>query len=70
MIRTSATQQDQTLSSFISTHTYRCQAHELPVLFYSVVLGAIGPVLALTVPHIHEWLGYRPPEPILTTYPI
>jgi hypothetical protein len=39
------------------------------VLFYSVVLGAIGPVLAFTVPPIREHLGYRPPELIPTTYP-
>ena len=39
------------------------------MLFYSVVLGAIGPVLAYTVPPIRERLGYRPPEPIPTTYP-
>ena len=39
------------------------------MLFYSVVLGAIGPVLAFAVPPIRERLGYRPPEPIPTTYP-
>jgi hypothetical protein len=39
------------------------------VLFYSVVLGSIGPVLAFTVPPIRERLGYRLPEPIPTTYP-
>lgn len=39
------------------------------MLFYSVVLGAIGPVLAYTVPPIRERFGYRPPEPIPTTYP-
>ncbi|KAF8258599.1 hypothetical protein EI94DRAFT_1621114 [Lactarius quietus] len=46
------------------------QAHESPVLFYSVVLGFIGPVLAFGVPPIRESMGYRPPEPIPTTYPI
>ncbi len=39
------------------------------MLFYSVVLGSIGPVLAFTVPPIRERLGYRPPELIPTTYP-
>ena len=39
------------------------------MLFYSVVLGAIGPVLAYTVPPIREHFGYRPPEPIPITYP-
>ena len=39
------------------------------MLFYSVVLGAIGPVIAFTVPSIRERFGYHPPEPIPTTYP-
>lgn len=50
-------------------HPQQRQAHESPVLFYSVVLGSIGPVLAFTVPPIRERLGYRPPESIPTTYP-
>jgi hypothetical protein len=39
------------------------------VLFYSVVMGAFGPVLAFGVPPIREHFGYRPPELIPTTYP-
>ena len=39
------------------------------MLFYSVVLGFVGPVLAFGVPPILERMGYRPPEPIPTTYP-
>ena len=50
-------------------HSQQRQAHESPVLFYSVVLGSIGPVLAFGVPPIRERLGYRPPELIPTTYP-
>jgi hypothetical protein len=49
--------------------TQQRQAHESPVLFYSVVLGLVGPVLAFGVPPIRERMGYRPPEPIPTTYP-
>jgi hypothetical protein len=45
------------------------QAHESPVFFYSIIMGAIGPVLAFSVPPIRERLGHRPPEPIPTTYP-
>ncbi|KAN0137604.1 NADH-ubiquinone oxidoreductase [Lactarius tabidus] len=61
-------------SSIVSPlrNTYRYlqrQAHESPVLFYSVVLGLVGPVLAFGVPPISERMGYRPPEPIPTTYP-
>ena len=51
------------------TQTQQRQAHESPVLFYSVVMGAIGPVIAFTVPPIREHLGYRPAEPIPITYP-
>ena len=53
----------------LTTQTQQRQAHESPVLFYSVVMGAIGPVLAFGVPPIREHLGYRPLEPIPTTYP-
>ena len=34
---------------FTTTQTQQRQAHESPVLFYSVVMGAIGPVLAFGV---------------------
>ena len=50
-------------------YTQQRQAHESPVLFYSVVLGLAGPVLAFGVPPIRERMGYRPPQPIPTTYP-
>jgi hypothetical protein len=52
-----------------TTQIQQRQAHESPVLFYSVVMGAIGPVLAFGVPPIREHFGYRPPELIPTTYP-
>lgn len=59
------------VSPFRNTYRYlQRQAHESPVLFYSVVLGFVGPVLAFGVPPIREHMGYRPPEPIPTTYPI
>lgn len=45
------------------------QAHESPVLFYSVVIGTIGPVMVVTVPPIREYFGYRPSEMVPTTYP-
>ena len=45
------------------------QAHENPVIFYSVIIGSIGPVLAITVPPIRERYGYRPAEMIPTSYP-
>ncbi|KXN89100.1 NADH-ubiquinone oxidoreductase 9.5 kDa subunit [Leucoagaricus sp. SymC.cos] len=46
------------------------QAHESPVIFYSVVLGTIGPVMAVAVPPIREYFGYRPAEMIPTSYPL
>src|SRR6266850_1521640 len=56
-------------NGILCAHPQQRQAHESPVLFYSVALGSIGPVLAFTVPPIRERLGYRPPESIPTTYP-
>ncbi|KAJ7035077.1 hypothetical protein C8F04DRAFT_1100019 [Mycena alexandri] len=53
--------------------TYRLlqrQAHEFPVLFYSCVIGAIGPVLLVTVPPVKERLGYKAAEPIPLSYPV
>ena len=44
------------------------QANESPVLFYSVVLRFVGPVLVFGAPPTREQMGYRPPEPIPTTY--
>jgi hypothetical protein len=57
------------LRTLVRAYTQQRQAHESPVLFYSVVLGLVGPVLAFGVPPISERMGYRPPEPIPTTYP-
>ena len=45
------------------------QAHEQPVIFYSVVLGIIGPVMVLVVPPIRKSMGYKPSERPPTTYP-
>ncbi len=39
------------------------------MIFYSVVLGLIGPVMLVTVPPIRKSMGYRPGEPIPTSYP-
>ncbi|KAL4248195.1 NADH-ubiquinone oxidoreductase 9.5 kDa subunit [Abortiporus biennis] len=46
------------------------QAHEQPVIFYSVVLGLIGPVMLVTVPPIRRSFGWKPAEVIPTSYPI
>ncbi|KAF9449541.1 hypothetical protein P691DRAFT_812299 [Macrolepiota fuliginosa MF-IS2] len=59
------------LSPFRQTYRYlQRQAHESPVIFYSVVLGTIGPVMVATIPPIREHFGYRPAEMVPTTYPL
>ncbi|KAE9400238.1 hypothetical protein BT96DRAFT_993244 [Gymnopus androsaceus JB14] len=45
-------------------------AHEKPVIFYSFVLGLIGPVMVAVVPPIREHYGYVPPPPIPASYPL
>ncbi|KAJ7475866.1 hypothetical protein FB451DRAFT_1132532 [Mycena latifolia] len=53
--------------------TYRMlqrHAHESPVLFYSCVIGAIGPVLLVVVPPVRQRMGYKYPEPIPLSYPV
>ncbi|KAF9468093.1 hypothetical protein BDZ94DRAFT_1184442 [Collybia nuda] len=53
--------------------TYRYlqrQAHENTVIFYSVVLGTVGPVMVVAIPPIRESFGYRPAEPVPTSYPV
>ncbi|KIY71506.1 hypothetical protein CYLTODRAFT_450682 [Cylindrobasidium torrendii FP15055 ss-10] len=47
------------------------EAHERPVIFYSCIIGGIGPVLALTVPPFREkYLGYKRADPLPKTYPL
>ncbi|KAG8810604.1 hypothetical protein FRC19_004421 [Serendipita sp. 401] len=45
-------------------------AHESPVYFYSIVIGATGPVMLAVVPPIRRKLGYIPPEMIPSSYPV
>ncbi|KAF9030982.1 N19M, NADH-ubiquinone oxidoreductase 9.5 kDa subunit [Hymenopellis radicata] len=47
------------------------EAHERPVIYYSLWLGIIGPVLAVVVPPAREKLfGYKPAEHIPISYPL
>jgi len=56
---------------FRQTYRYlQRQAHDAPVIFYSCVLGLIGPVMLVTVPPVRERLGFRAAERIPTSYPI
>ncbi|KAF9066624.1 hypothetical protein BDP27DRAFT_1227132 [Rhodocollybia butyracea] len=44
-------------------------AHEKPAIFYSVILGTIGPVMVVVIPPIREHFGYVPPPEIPSSYP-
>ncbi|KAF5327451.1 hypothetical protein D9619_004227 [Psilocybe cf. subviscida] len=56
---------------FRRTYRYlQIQAHENPVIFYSVVIGCIGPVMAVTVPPIRERMGYKKAPEVPQTYPL
>ena len=44
-------------------------AHENPVIFYSVVIGTIGPVMVITVPPLRESWGHKPAQMVPTSYP-
>ncbi|KAB8295982.1 hypothetical protein EYC80_008799 [Monilinia laxa] len=48
----------------------RWAAIEKPAIFFSLVVGSIGPVLVLTVPKIRHRLGDGPRPQIPLTYPI
>ncbi|KAI2619610.1 NADH-ubiquinone oxidoreductase 9.5 kDa subunit [Hypoxylon sp. NC1633] len=48
----------------------RWAARERPAYFYSVLIGAAGPIMAFTVPPISQRLGYERAPPIPQTYPI
>ncbi|TFK51234.1 hypothetical protein OE88DRAFT_1659080 [Heliocybe sulcata] len=58
-------------SPFRNSYRYlQRQAHENPVIFFSCVLGAIGPVMLVVVPPIRAKLGYVAPPQIPISYPI
>ncbi|KAF8484355.1 hypothetical protein JB92DRAFT_3029068 [Gautieria morchelliformis] len=45
-------------------------AHEKPVIFFSLVLGGIGPVLVAVVPPIRTSMGWKPEARVPTSYPV
>lgn len=56
----------------------RKAAHERPVVFFSIIVGAIGmsptltpvgPALVLTVPPMRMQMGWKPAERIPVSYP-
>lgn len=44
-------------------------ARERPAYLYSVLIGAAGPLMLVTVPPIQERLGYKRAPPVPMTYP-
>ena len=54
---------------FLLPGTQQRQAHESPVLFYSVIMGSLGPLLAFGVPPIRKQFGWQPAELLPITYP-
>lgn len=48
----------------------RWAAHERPVVFFSLIVGAIGPIAVVTVPQYRAKLGWKPAERIPVTYPL
>ncbi|KDQ07097.1 hypothetical protein BOTBODRAFT_39079 [Botryobasidium botryosum FD-172 SS1] len=58
-------------SPFRNTYRYlRQSAHERPVIFWSILLGSIGPVAVGVVPPVRKSFGWKPAERIPTTYPV
>lgn len=47
----------------------RWASHEKPAIFYSIIVGSMGPVALVTLPPIRRFLGDVDPEPIPMTYP-
>ncbi|RAK98878.1 NADH:ubiquinone oxidoreductase subunit NDUFA3 [Aspergillus ibericus CBS 121593] len=48
----------------------RWASHERPAIFYSLIIGAMGPVSLVALPPIRHALGDIDPEPIPMSYPI
>lgn len=47
----------------------RWASHEKPAIFYSIIIGSMGPVSLVALPPIRRALGDVDPEPIPLTYP-
>lgn len=47
----------------------RWASHEKPAIFYSLLIGSMGPVALVTLPPLRRALGDVDPEPIPMTYP-
>ncbi|KAI1907091.1 n19m, NADH-ubiquinone oxidoreductase 9.5 kDa subunit [Ophidiomyces ophidiicola] len=48
----------------------RWAAIEKPAIFYSIVMGSLGPVALVTLPPIRRYFGDVDPPPVPLSYPI
>ncbi|KAF2807228.1 NADH-ubiquinone oxidoreductase 9.5 kDa subunit [Mytilinidion resinicola] len=48
----------------------RWAAHEKPAIFYSLIVGSLGPVSMVTVPPVRRYFGDEDRPKIPLTYPI
>ncbi|WEW55987.1 n19m, NADH-ubiquinone oxidoreductase 9.5 kDa subunit [Emydomyces testavorans] len=48
----------------------RWAAIEKPAIFYSIVMGSLGPVALVTLPPIRRYFGDVDPPPVPMSYPI
>ncbi|KAF9891187.1 hypothetical protein FE257_004751 [Aspergillus nanangensis] len=48
----------------------RWASHEKPAIFFSLVIGSMGPVALVTLPPIRRYFGDVTPEQVPLTYPI
>ncbi|CEH17724.1 hypothetical protein CBOM_04117 [Ceraceosorus bombacis] len=56
---------------FQATYRYmQWAAHEKPEIFFSVLIGSVGPVLVVTVPPLRRRYGFIPAEPIPSSFPV
>ncbi|KAI3625884.1 hypothetical protein CBS9595_001245 [Malassezia furfur] len=56
---------------FNNTFKYlRASAHERPVVFFSLLVGFMGPVAVVAVPRVRASYGWKPAEKIPITYPL
>lgn len=65
------THEDQMSSPFWSSplRYLRWASHERPNVFYSLIIGAMGPITLLTVPPIRRSMGIVRAEAVPLNYP-
>jgi len=61
-----------TVSQFWSNPASYCRwaARTHPAIFYSLIMGAMGPISLLTIPPVRRRLGYENAKPLPIGYPM